>query len=1118
MPSADTFKQQAKYTTQTVKVNYLDGMQIYKSNFYRLPVTVNNAGKSAKTNYYISIKIKHFDLYLKYKSNYNFSDLRVYDTDGVTELEFSVQNQLSTNTLIFVKIPSLPASSKTIYLEYGNCGLNNKSLDLDKTKKSNTFWNFNRNAFKDWFIAQNTTRAELPHFRAAKFVDPVDGLKIGGPNFANPNGSYVNTLPSANIDSGILEPLAGQNWTNFQQRFNSAHKTNFQNAEQPIIRCNEWDPTLTINTLDTVHYSNFFANRSNALYTNSLILTPYDEYRNFYFFTVVRFEQVGISDQYFFGQHALGGKTVCLRSDNRIAIVAEGNSYICNHTSVLSAGIDYIIEARLAWTGGNNYTAAIRINGNEQTFSGSNGAMSQNFRWSTLGNASSGSNSLRAVLGEFGYCNGFNTNSTGDVAFRADIYEYLNTKYKIVGASDFPSITLGTETALNPVIDEGYESFSTFAEINHSTKLTEEFYGFGKTDTKVSFNRNLQKIWLAGNETFTGSTLNSSGNFLSTKFSQSYNATTTSNYTTCNFEKVLGGINVTKLSEFETKDILTGLKYAVNPEDYLLLELYTTSTNINLAESRLEFSDTNTFANRRFIDLQNNYFLQGLNNLKFQFSEFEELGTLSWANAKFFRLRIRLNSGSTTIYFGRGQILKNYEKLIKQNAKLIIGDAVSQDEFATSYNAVKNIVSASNILTSEDNVEIQTRGILEEFYSRKFEDLPGFPTDGRPLFIGKEASFFPAETTHFKNFVLKQLFMLAFPLAMLDFDDIDTDIQGFFDLVPYYVFRPEENVGDRIMQMLEPTFSSIYFDNSTGKIVFKSGKGLVEGAPTKFLTQDEILDYKTNTLSDVTKLNKIEVQKYQLYDSRNAFFGGRMYISTLFGFGGKFDEIGANQTKEFFFNFADGRSSDIQFLEFLRIDGFGFATTRDPASPGLNNSGMLIRSVRFLPPSTVVFTVQNQNSSSRYFYALNLQSAYTEWTKETNIPTFSNSASIAANGEEAITSELKVRTVSDFPTNLQTFWQKIVDRFGENQQKYEVEINARKDLEFVKNTGLVDKKSVLTQGNIIATSENQANKITVELVASNIRPSSTSNGNYILQESGDLILLENGTGALIQES
>jgi len=1116
MATALDFKKQAKYTTQTVEVANFDGFQVIAGNYYRLPVTINNTGKSVKTNYYVNIIVKHFDLYLKYKSNYNFGDLRVYDTDGVTELEFYVQNQLSTNTCVFVKLPTLAASSRVIYFEYGNNGLANKSLDVNDTPTSSTFWNFNKNNFRDWFIAQNATRTERAYYRPPKIIDPIDGLKIGNNNFANPTGTYTNGIPFTQLGFGIPEPLAGRNFTNFRQRFNSAHLPLRFNVNQPYIRCAEWDPTLAINGLDTMEFGRI--QRNEVLYTNSLTLDPLDEYRNFYCFAVFKTKAVGTT-HYLFGTHEINGKTVLINAANQVAIVTDGVSAICTHTTVLLNNTDYIIECSLQFTGGTGYNARIRINGVEQTFSGTQPTMNTNFKWSRLGNSRGGNDSLVGCLAEFGWCNGFNTSSADDTNFRNGIYQYLNTKYKIVSSSDFPTVTLGNETTLTPNANTGYNSISTLCEYNYSQSLSNVIYGTEKSNLKINIKKNLQKYWLGGKETFDNSTLDSSGNFLTTKFSQVYNATDSSSYTLARFDLVLNAENQTNLGTFSTKDIISGANYPINDEDYICLEInITNNLNVDYAQSFIEFSDTSNFVNRKTANLVGQYFVEGINTIYLKKSEFSEVNSLTWESCIFFRARFRMLAGETdTIRFGLGRILKNYETFLVPNTKIRIGDSVSLDGFnADIFTANKNILTVQSVFTSEEDVEIECDTILEKFLKSKFRDLPGFPTDGRPLYIGTEKEGFPLETVHFKNFVLKQLFCLAFPYDILDFEDIDTVTSSIIDLVPYFVFRGEDEVENKINEILGSTFSSIYFDSNTGKIKFKNGVNLISGVPTKFVTQHEILDYKVNTTSNLEKINKINIQRYERKDSRNAVFGGRQFISTIFGFGGKFEEVGAGQNRDFFFDITDGVDSDIVFLEYLRIDGFNFATTQDPTVPGLNNSGIRIRSVRFLAPSTVVISVNNTNTSPRFFYALNLQSGYVQENKS-NIAVYNNVNSQKNFGVQEITTELKMRVFGDLTAMQNNLFQGVVDRFGQNQQKYELEINNQKDLEFIENTAFFDKKNLLKQGNIIGINEVESNTKTIEIIASSIRPAILSIGDYLTQENGFLFLLEDGSGALLLE-
>ena len=101
------------------------------SNFttgYTRAVTINNAG-SALSNYQTSFTINTAALVAAGKMDANGNDIRVYDTDGSTNLPFWIETGTmnTANTLIWVKIPTLNSGNKAIYLNYGFPGASNFS-------------------------------------------------------------------------------------------------------------------------------------------------------------------------------------------------------------------------------------------------------------------------------------------------------------------------------------------------------------------------------------------------------------------------------------------------------------------------------------------------------------------------------------------------------------------------------------------------------------------------------------------------------------------------------------------------------------------------------------------------------------------------------------------------------------------------------------------------------------------------------------------------------------------------------------------------------------------------------------------------------------------------------
>ena len=94
-----------------------------RSNLYKRVITVDNTSKTVKANWYISFIIDHLALFQAGKSGFNFNDLRVLDTDDSTPLSYYVEAPCTQYCRVWVLIPSIPASSYSINIYYGNPAL-----------------------------------------------------------------------------------------------------------------------------------------------------------------------------------------------------------------------------------------------------------------------------------------------------------------------------------------------------------------------------------------------------------------------------------------------------------------------------------------------------------------------------------------------------------------------------------------------------------------------------------------------------------------------------------------------------------------------------------------------------------------------------------------------------------------------------------------------------------------------------------------------------------------------------------------------------------------------------------------------------------------------------------
>jgi len=90
---------------------------------FKKPITINNFQNSnTLTNYQVLVTLDTQSLISAQKMRSDCGDIRFTDSDGTTLLNYWLEGDCNTtSTRIWVKVPSIPASSsKTIYVHYGN--------------------------------------------------------------------------------------------------------------------------------------------------------------------------------------------------------------------------------------------------------------------------------------------------------------------------------------------------------------------------------------------------------------------------------------------------------------------------------------------------------------------------------------------------------------------------------------------------------------------------------------------------------------------------------------------------------------------------------------------------------------------------------------------------------------------------------------------------------------------------------------------------------------------------------------------------------------------------------------------------------------------------------------
>ena len=134
------------------EVNWLEGWQ-YRKN------AVIGSTSDAGTNYQIKIKVHYGsgtdsgeNVYLNEHCRSDFGDIRFTDDDGVTELDYWMEEKVDSDYAIFwVEVPSIPASpdNAIIYIYYGK---------PDATTTSNgkstfpIFYDFNTDESSEWIL------------------------------------------------------------------------------------------------------------------------------------------------------------------------------------------------------------------------------------------------------------------------------------------------------------------------------------------------------------------------------------------------------------------------------------------------------------------------------------------------------------------------------------------------------------------------------------------------------------------------------------------------------------------------------------------------------------------------------------------------------------------------------------------------------------------------------------------------------------------------------------------------------------------------------------------------------------------------------------------------------
>ena len=119
---------------------YFSSIPVQAALSFQRTITISNTSGSTQTNYQISINIDTATLIAASKMRSDCGDVRFFDTDNVTALNnYWVDNCNSATTRIWVKKPSIPTGTSTIFLKYGDSSLTSLSSGTNTMERYDTF-------------------------------------------------------------------------------------------------------------------------------------------------------------------------------------------------------------------------------------------------------------------------------------------------------------------------------------------------------------------------------------------------------------------------------------------------------------------------------------------------------------------------------------------------------------------------------------------------------------------------------------------------------------------------------------------------------------------------------------------------------------------------------------------------------------------------------------------------------------------------------------------------------------------------------------------------------------------------------------------------------------------
>jgi len=817
-------------------------------NIFKREIEIDNTGLTSKTNYPIRLVIDHEDWHKDNKTAWQLNSLRAYDTDGTTRLEHYVEGDNTTHCTIYIKVPSISATTKTIYIEYGNNALQ------DLRSLTGVFGT----AF-DKKVTGSTKRALIAHFKAN---DPHRFIG-GAMKNDNPISSWVNRAEGGELNCAV-------NLSNFPFSNVPFYKRN-QVASLPAI---DFDGGDTLIALLSSTYQ----------FQSSTELTMFEV---FYPRTNVTNAQrlLNYQDQDYIYRALTGGTTLDTIS-----------TFIASHWG--ASGL-FIMSNSGGTTGLSNGVVANEWQINSQHFTHNatngmrtyrNGSLVAQRHTTSSGIASTPMNTYtaggetfvvtpRPIIGSYIASSEYFNGQVGDLLVfssdlnnseRLEVETYLNTKYQVYGTSDMPTITVGSESSISNA-----HSLTSYAHLISFDVMSKLKAGVAEStaDGKISksiFNSFAPCLSL---QSWTGDGSYVTEGDLIERKARKIAGTTTAKTDEVTIDRTIGSVNYARLDAFNlTNEVDASTSIASTDDDYIIFQVkLSNATNINSTDTKIDFLKTSGTDNYSapISASENGAVVDGVNIIKIKKSAFTKTGTITWADVKKMKITVKTSTSTCDFTYSGFRLEMNYESrpFLTAGAVAELGVAVSSDDATTYYTANALPARIKRLKANEDSYDIQMVDPLTALLDKHLYELPGMPRFSC-LYTSSLYSYTPSEWREgYYTWAVTKLLLLALPSSMIDID-LDLPSTEFkigsndaIDLKEYLIGWNEFEVfGDVLRRYLDAVGGSIAWSHSEGKYIARTAYVTKSDSVGTLQTPEvpTVIDYKADSGAEGSQYNYIE--------------------------------------------------------------------------------------------------------------------------------------------------------------------------------------------------------------------------------------------------------------------